>query len=349
MTSKLGDRRWLLVALLSGIMIAMLLVAGCAPRPTTDSGSAQEASEVDGLSKEPETPPVIEATSLLGQPLARPEIDDEFRLRQEALLAEAERDLADDPGDSEAGVWIGRRLGYLGRYGEAIAHYSAGLEEHPDDPWLIRHRGHRYITVRQLDRAVADFEHATMLVEGQEDVVEPDGLPNALGIPTSSLHTNLWYHLGLAHYLRGDWLAAVEAYARCHAAATNDDMRVAATYWWYLALRRLERDGEARRLLEPITPELELIENHDYHDLLLVFRGDGDGEALLEEAGQAGGGAFATLGYGLGAWHLVEGRADPAQEIWSAIVAGPAWPSFGHIAAEAELARGGSPQEDGAG
>ena len=55
------------------------------------------------------------------------------------------------------------------------------------------------MTVRELDNAIADFERATELTEGQPDEVDPDGLPNALGIPTSTLQFNIWYHLALAH------------------------------------------------------------------------------------------------------------------------------------------------------
>ncbi len=77
---------------------------------------------------------------------------------------------------------------------------------------MYRHRGHRYITLREFDKAIADFNKAVELIEGTDDIVEPDGAPNAAGIPTSTLHTNIWYHLGLAHYLKGDFAAALLAY-----------------------------------------------------------------------------------------------------------------------------------------
>ena len=47
----------------------------------------------------------------------------------------------------------------------------------------------------------------------------------------------------------------------------------------------------------------------------------------------------ATARYGVGAWHLVNGRRDEAIEIFRGIISGPSWPAFGYIAAEAELAR----------
>ena len=43
------------------------------------------------------------------------------------------------------------------------------------------------------------------LVAAKPDEVEPDGAPNARGIPRSTLQSNIWYHLGLAQYLAGDF------------------------------------------------------------------------------------------------------------------------------------------------
>src|SRR5688500_8000546 len=122
---------------------------------------------------------------------------------------------------------------------------------------MYRHRGHRYITVRELPKAVADFTKAAQLVAGKPDQVEPDGQPNARNIPTSTLQSNIYYHLGLAHYLTRDFAKAADAYARCMTVAKNPDMLVATTYWYYLALARLGRSVEAATLLQPISAEME--------------------------------------------------------------------------------------------
>ena len=39
--------------------------------------------------------------------------------------------------------------------------------------------------------------------------IEPDGQPNARNIPTSTLNSNIYYHLGLAQYLKGEFEAAL--------------------------------------------------------------------------------------------------------------------------------------------
>ncbi len=276
--------------------------------------------------------------SLLGVPLPPVTLPEGFREEQLRLLAEAESDLGANADNPDALIWVGRRLGYLGRYEDAIAAFSRGVERHADDARFRRHRGHRLITVRRFDDAIADLERGTAMVAGRDDVIEPDGLPNAQGQPTSTLQTNLWYHLGLAHYLKGDFAYALPAFRTCHQLASNPDMRVAASYWWYLAARRLGRGDLADRVLAPISDKLVLIENHDYHRLLLAFRGGGDMASLLA-AHPKGSLGYATTGYGVASWHWVNGRREQARALFEEVVAADGWSAFGSIAAEADLAR----------
>ena len=283
--------------------------------------------------------PKPEATSLLGTPLIPAPIAAETRKTLEDNLKKAEIEHGKNPDDPDATIWLGRRLAYLGRYRDAIETYSEGIEKHPDDPRLYRHRGHRYITVRELPKAIADFTKAAQLVAGKPDQVEPDGQPNARNIPTSTLQSNVYYHLGLAHYLTGDFARAADAYAKCMAVSKNPDMLVATTYWSYLTLARQGRSAEAAALLAPISADMEIIENASYHRLLRVFKGELTAESLLAPGGA--GLDSVTTRYGLAAWHLANGRKDDGAKLLREIVDGypQQWPAFGYVAAEADLAR----------
>lgn len=253
-------------------------------------------------------------------------------------LAEAEAALAAAPGSADALIWVGRRQAYLGRYDDAIATFTRGIASFPADARFLRHRGHRYITTRQFAKAIDDFNRAVALTRGKPDEVEPDGQPNARNIPTSTLQTNIWYHLGLAHYLTGDFEAAARAYAEDLTINPNDDNLVAVTHWAYMTARRLGRDAEAARLLVPITKDLKVIENGSYHRLLLMYKGDVPEADLMKtvEAGLE----LVTTGYGVGNWHFYNGRVDRAREVWRKIVgAKDQSAAFGYIAAEAELKR----------
>jgi tetratricopeptide (TPR) repeat protein len=281
-----------------------------------------------------------EATSLLGKPLHRPQQSAETRAQLDANLAAARADVEKDPSSADAAIWLGRRTAYTGRFRDAIHVYTMALGRHPEDPRLYRHRGHRYITVRELDAAVADLSRAAALVANRSDEVEPDGQPNARNIPTSTLKTNVYYHLGLGRYLEGEFERAADAYRLCMEHSKNADMQVATTHWQYMTLRRLNRREDAEKLLVPITAGMDVIENTSYHRLLLMYKGDLTPEALLAEA-KPGGLDAVTIGYGVANWHLYNGRRDEALKLLREIVErhDGQWAAFGYIAAEAELAR----------
>jgi tetratricopeptide (TPR) repeat protein len=281
--------------------------------------------------------PEAEATSLFGQPLVPPAPAPEVRARLDANLAAAQRTLDAAPSDPEAAIWVGRRLAYLGRYRDAIAVFTRGVERFPEDARFLRHRGHRYITTRQFEKAEADLARAAALVRGRLDEVEPDGQPNARNLPTSTLQFNIWYHLGLARYLRGDFAPAIQAYQECLKVSKNNDALVATSHWLYMTLRRLGRDAEARRVLDPITAGLDIIENASYHRLLLMYKGAITPDALLEQA--AAGLERTTIAYGVGNWHYYHHRRSDAEAVWRPIVHGPQWAAFGSIAAEADQRR----------
>ena len=281
-----------------------------------------------------------EATSLLGKPLFPAPISAETRKTLVENLKNAEIVYGRNPADADATIWLGRRVAYLGRYREAIEHFSDGVKKHPDDPRMYRHRGHRYITVREFPKAIADFSKAASLIAGKPDQVEPDGQPNARNIPTSTLNSNIYYHLGLAHYLSGDFAKAADAYKRCLEFSTNPDMLTATSYWYYLTLARLGRTDEANALLTPITAGMDIIESGSYHRLLRMFKGELTADSLLAPGAPAGLDAVTTR-YGVAAWHIANGRGDQAQPLLREIVDGypQQWPAFGYIAAEADLAR----------
>ncbi|MFQ6046595.1 MAG: tetratricopeptide repeat protein [Gemmatimonadales bacterium] len=287
----------------------------------------------------PDLPAGVEAISLMGDTLRAMPAPPTVQRQREEALREARAAFDRNPEDAGSIIWLGRRLAYLGRYREAVRTYTAGIELHPDDARLYRHRGHRFITLRLLDRAVADLTEATRLVMGQADEVEPDGQPNRLGIPLSTLQFNIWYHLGLAHYLRGDFERAVSAYRQCLEVSDNPDLLVATSYWLYMALRRLGREGEADEILRPIDAAMDIVENDSYHKLLLLNKGTISADSLLAAMGSAGGLENATLGYGIGNWHLYNGRSVEAKQTFRRILRGSQWAAFGYIAAEAELAR----------
>ena len=83
---------------------------------------------------------------------------------------------------------------------------------------------------------------------------------------------------------------------------------------------------------------MKVKENKSYFDRLLFYQGKKQESELvnLEKATDL---EIATVGYGLGNWHLYNGNRAKAEEYFRRIVSGRYWPAFGFIAAETELAR----------
>jgi tetratricopeptide (TPR) repeat protein len=278
-----------------------------------------------------------EATSLAGKPLMVPAVIPN-KAKLDADLAQAEKTLAANPKDPEALIWVGRRQGYLWQYQAAIATFSKGVAMYPDNPKFYRHRGHRYITVRDFARAQADFEKAAALIKGKPDEIEPDGAPNPAGRPRSTLQFNIWYHLGLAYYLQGNFPKAYDAYVECMKVSNNDDSIVATSDWMWMTLMRMGRKADAARVLDRITPTMDILENQSYHRRLLMYKGIGTPESLLDTA-KADDTTIATQGYGVGNYFFVTGDAARAKQVFEKVTSGGGWNAFGFIAAEADLQR----------
>ncbi len=276
------------------------------------------------------------ATSLLGQPLVAPKPAAQLleRLEQHRLAYEAQ------PDNPDKLIWLARFLAYAGDYEAAIQLYSDGIRRFPDDARMYRHRGHRLITLRQFDRALADFQQAVQLIEGQSNQIEPDGMPNAQNIPVSSLQGNIWYHKGLVHYLQDDLPAALAAFTNCLNLKSNDDNTVSATHWIYMILRRMDRLDEARSGLAIIESDMNIIENFSYHRACLFYKGELSlSDIQAEPSTDPPSPADDSLRYAIANWHWYNGEKETARKLMDEVIAGGTWASFGHIAAEADVAR----------
>ena len=253
--------------------------------------------------------------------------------RMVKLYEKAKQDFFNHPKDLENIIWYGRRTAYLGRYDDAIKIYSDGLKIFPNEPRLYRHRGHRYISIRKFDEAIADYVKAVKLIEGKDNQVEQDGLPNELNIPISTLHGNIWYHLGLAYYLKNDFEKAFSAYLNCRDTGTNDDNIVSSTHWLFMIQSRLGNHELAKKQLDPIRDDMKIIENHSYYHLCKFYKKMISMNELMTDDGTPAGDA---VKYGIANWHFYNGDGEQAKLNYESILEGKSWSSFGYVAAEAD-------------
>ena len=278
-----------------------------------------------------------EATSLLGRELLRPELTPQTSRRMESQLATARQQHSQDPSEANA-IWVGRRLGYLGRYKDAIEWYTQALKDRPGSYRLLRHRGHRWITLREFVRAEQDLSEAWQRTTPHGDRIEPDGAPNEYNLPRSTDHTNILYHWALSLHLQGRADEAAEVWTMCLERCPNRDMEVATRYWLAHAQRLTGQFGQATETLRAVEASWIVLENQSYRDLCLLMSGRGSVKKMLKASHD--GVADATVAYGVAAWRSQMGGDTRGARAALALVAERgSWAAFGTIAAEADLFR----------
>ncbi len=320
-------------------LIFLALLYACKNNDKTDtSNESTNLVPQDTVSK-------FEAISLLGDTLYPLRLsEDEQQLFDSALRA-AENNFKAQPDNLDNIIWYGRRLAYLSHYKAAIQVYSDGLKKFPNSPELYRHRGHRYITLRQFDKAIKDLKKAATLLNNKPIRSEANGLPLPHPNPQeSSLQFNTWYHLGIAYFLNGNYGEAAKAYEKCLDYTNNDDAVVATANWLYLTYRRLGEDEVAERTLGMINYGMDIRENEDYYKNLLVYKGAMSADSILNigqpELNLGNGLSLANQGYGLGNYYYLDvGDEEMGEKLFYKVLEGGYWTAFGYIAAEADLSR----------
>ena len=267
--------------------------------------------------------------TLIGTPITQPGWAPETlaRLEKDLEIAQAVMDIAPEREDSW--IWLGRRLGYLARNGEAADVFTEGLTRFPDSYKLLRFRGRHLARNREFDRAIADYRRAAELVENIPDSFEPDGIINARHQYLGSYRSNIHYYLGQTSWAVGDYEATLLGMRRAavEPLVQHDDRRVATGFWTYLALRKLGRHAEADIVVQAIPEGLELVENHDYYDGIRFFKGTLGEDTIIERDGL-------NSRFGVAMKHLLDGDEAMARQMLTDLVSGS---SQGYWPAETEL------------
>jgi tetratricopeptide (TPR) repeat protein len=312
------------------IILLFFLISSCDPQRSTQVINKNDQIFENGL--------VFQGMDFFGDSLFS-KIDSLSQKDQLAKLKAVEDTFAEDPSLDNL-IWIGRREAYLGRYDLAIRTFTKAIKEHPSAFEALRHRGHRFISIRRLDQAIADLEKASLLMAEKPIQIEADGMPNRLNIPLSNVQFNVWYHLGLAYYLKRDWENALHAYEKCLLVSDNDDLKVATLDWYYMTLMKLGKKDEAINALKGVDKSMEIIENDAYFKRIFMYKGELDPQNLLSsgESGEDQKLQYVTQGYGLGNYYLSEGDTAMAKTVFQNVIQTGYWSAFGYIASEMELA-----------
>ena len=227
----------------------------------------------------------------------------------------AVRAVAEAPDDRVRVIELARAQAGARQMREAIATLSRGIERWPDAAELYRWRGHRYLSVRELDRALTDFDR---------------------GLALDSAVYGIWYHLGIVRFVRGEFDAAARAFIRARPLAPDSAEAAGSADWLWMSLARGTRFREAAAVLAGL-PAFAGVDNA-YTRRLKLYRGDLQPETMLVPADTADT-QVATLAFGIGNWLLAQGDTTGARTWFHHATQTTGWPAFGFIAAEADEAR----------
>jgi tetratricopeptide (TPR) repeat protein len=230
-------------------------------------------------------------------------------------IARAESALAADPRNVEKIILLGVAQSGARRFREAIETFTGGLAIAPENPVLYRWRGHRYLSVRELDRAMDDLTRGNRL---------------------DSTNYGILYHLGIVRFARGDFAGAAAAFERAQPRAPDAGELAGATDWLWMSLSRAGMPAQAKAMLDRRPDSLPT--TNAYGQRLRLYRGlIGPDEVVT--AADTGDVAVATLSYGVGNWYLVRGDTTRARDWFERSVRSGGWPAFGFIISEIDLRR----------
>jgi tetratricopeptide (TPR) repeat protein len=233
--------------------------------------------------------------------------------RDTGAIARAESALAGDPRNVDRFIALGVAQSGVRQYREAIETFTRGLKIDSKNALLYRWRGHRYLSTRQFDKAMDDLTRGAKL---------------------DSTIYGIWYHLGIVRFVRRDFAAAADAFARALPMAPDSAERAGATDWLWMSLSRAGRKADAQALLDrhPDVPNA----GNAYAQRLRLYRGETQPDSVFTAADTSDI-QIATLSYGIGDWYLVHGDTTKARSWFERSVASGGWPAFGFIVSEIEL------------
>lgn len=230
-------------------------------------------------------------------------------------VARAERALAADPRNVKRFIELGVAQSGARQFREAIETFTRGLAIAPDEPILLRWRGHRYLSVRELGKANADLTR---------------------GFRLDSTNYGILYHLGIVRFAGSDFAGSADAFRRAQPLAPDAGELAGATDWLWMSLARAGRLTEAKAMLDRRPDSLPV--NNAYARRLRLYRGEIGPDQVMTPADTADV-QVATLSFGIGNWYLARGDTAHAREWFERSIRSGGWPGFGFIISEVELRR----------
>jgi tetratricopeptide (TPR) repeat protein len=221
----------------------------------------------------------------------------------------------------------------LFRFSESAELFTEALGLMPDNPRILRLRGHRYLSLRRFDEAENDLRASLTAV--------PESFEASL-------------MLGITLYMQGKFAESADIMGKCLAQTgehtpvqgmqsckgmmSNPNAGSAMLDWRYRSLLRAGRQDEAAEALKQINAEWKPAGNAANLRALRVAQGSMTSEEALKLEPRAGL-DYLTVLSGIAVQQLVAGKTEEACRMFKQAQMDNYWSGFGMILAEVELAK----------
>lgn len=302
------------------------------------SCSAEKKADAETIEKTetPENSLPIETTSFTGQPLYQNVIPEKLKHKNDSIIAALR---AKESLTEQDFIELSRKHASNYHYNESIKILTEGLTQFPVSFKLLRHRGHRYLNLRKTEKAIADLTKADKLIGTEHLDVEELGYD---GKPWGTYKYWVYYHIGLYHYVKGDYAKAAEAYKVLVANATTDKNQVGSRDWLYNTYRRMGEPVLAQEVLDQIPDDFEMSDtNYVYYKRLLFYKEVLEEKEIFDKdkTFDEWGGGDMTPGYAVASNYLYNGDTATAQQIYNNILRLPFWGAWAYVVTDAEQGR----------
>jgi len=284
---------------------------------------------------EKKTERIPEAFSFSGRPHFANPVDPRTLAKSDSVIASIRQKTSLTEDDF---VEIGKQLAATSRYQAAIENYTEGLALYPNSYKLLRNRGHRFITVRLLNRAYTDLSQAEVLLRNETNDVMETGLD---GKPTATVRHQVWYHLGVYYFLMEKYKPAADCFQKALETAGDPKNVVGASDWLFTSYVRFGRIKQAVELLETISPDLETDHENPYFRRFMIYKEVTKPEDVKEVTMNPDSMNIqqVTVLYGVANFYTIRGKDKEAEELYNKILKTSAWPSFAYIITEKQMNR----------
>lgn len=305
------------------ILIVLFAVISCNNDKEKISSQSKKAAQVP------------EAIAFNGDSLFQIPVDSAVLAKYTVLI---EKYLKEENLTEEDYINWGNAYASIYQFNNAIKVYNDGLSHSPDSYKLLRYRAHRQLSIRKVNEAIDDL-HKALTYLNNTDSVELEYQPD--GTVSGSYEYWIYYHLGLANLLNGNYDEAISAYKNCILTSVTGVNKAGATYWLYNSFQKAGEVQNAEELINNFVFDEGTDMMHSYSVRILMLQGKKAPEELLDmeakQNAQEWGKKEVSVAYEVANWYIRHNQVEKGMAIHRKTLQSPHWSAWTYLVTEKEF------------